>query len=270
MANRGTRAGMLSCVLGVALASMTAPQAAYSDFNEFSSAVNYCSKHPHSIKLSEDRTILCFDGPIFANRDTAAFSDLKQNGLFVVRSTGGFAPTAIILSNILLEKNATVIVYDYCLSACANYFLIASSKTYVMKNTVVAWHGGPAKRLCAPDDIEAMKRAYRNVSNIEIYPSPELACKTGELLRAFFKERSIDDRHTYEPQTAHTRKMFDMAVREAMNKRRILWMWNPQNYGDHFKSRVIYESYPSSQDEIDGILSRLRLDVRVFHDPPRF
>jgi len=147
MTNWETRTSMLSYVFGIVLAGTTTHEAASFEFDKFSAAANYCSNYKNSIKLSEDRTILCFDGRITADRDVAAFSELKQNGFFVIRSPGGFAPVGIILSNILLEKNATVIVYDYCLSACANYFLIASSTTYVTKNTVVAWHGGSPKNL---------------------------------------------------------------------------------------------------------------------------
>ncbi len=266
-----TRANVLSPFFGIVLASAISHEAASFELDKFSLATTYCSNFRNAIKLSEDRTILCFDGPITSDRDTAAFYDLKQNGFFVVRSPGGFTPVGIILSNILLEKKATVVVYDYCLSACANYFLIASLQTYVTKNTIVAWHGGPPGIYCGTGDVERMRERYRDAPTIDGLPapSPELVCKTGELLQAFFKERGIDGRHTYRPQTAYTRKMFDMAVTEALNKRRIFWMWHPQNYGDYFKSTITYESYPTSQDEVDDLITRLRLGIRVFYDPPR-
>ena len=269
MTNWETRTSMLSYVFGIVLAGTTTHEAASFEFDKFSPAANYCSNYKNSIKLSEDRTILCFDGRISADRDVAAFSELKLNGFFVIRSPGGFAPVGIILSNILLEKNATVIVYDYCLSACANYFLIASSATYVTKNTVVAWHGGPPSIYCGTGDIERMQKSYRDTPPPQGSPPPEVVCKTGELSDAFFKQRGIDERHIHKPQTPYTKKMFDMAVRETPNKRNIFWMWNPQNYGDYFKSKITYESYPSSQDDVDEIIMRLRLGVRVFYDPPR-
>jgi hypothetical protein len=45
------------------------------------------------------------------------------------------------IANILREKDALIVLYDYCLSACANYILIASGQAYVVKDTIVAWHG---------------------------------------------------------------------------------------------------------------------------------
>jgi hypothetical protein len=271
MPSRETCTSVLSGIFGIVVASATPYDAASFELEKFSFATSYCSNFRNAIKLSEDRTILCFDGPITSDRDIAAFYELKQNGFFVVRSPGGFAPVGIILSNILLEKNATVVVYDYCLSACANYFFIASLKTYVTKNTLVAWHGGPSKAYCGADDLERMRKYYRDAPTVDGLPAPppELACKTGELLQAFFKQRGIDDRHIYRPQTAYTQKMFDMAVSEALNKRRIFWMWHPQNYGDHFRSTITFESYPASQDEVDDLVTRLQLGIRVFYDPPR-
>ena len=257
-----------SCVLAVFAATL-ALKPAYSEFDNVLPALNYCQKFNNTIKLSDDRAILCFDGPITANRNADAFHQLEQNGFFVIRSTGGFAPVGIILSNILQEKGATVIVYDYCLSACANYFLIASSRTYVSKNAIVAWHGGPQKTYCTVSDLETMKKSYRNAPIADGRLAPELVCKTGELLEAFFSQRGIYDRHIYSPQTAYTKKMVEMAARETANKRKIFWMWNPQNYGDYFKSRIIYESYPASQDNVDKLLTRHRLGIRVFYDPPR-
>ena len=175
-----TRACMWSYVLGIVLAGI-AHGAAYSEFDAFSSAAIYCSRHKNAIKLSEDRAILCFDGPITADRDATAFHELKQDGLFVIRSPGGFAPVAIILSNILLEKKATVIVYDYCFSACANYFLIASFKTYVTKNAIVAWHGGSPRIYCGTGDLERIRKSHREAPPTDGSPPPELICKSGEL-----------------------------------------------------------------------------------------
>jgi hypothetical protein len=271
MTNWKIRTGLFSYVLGLALVSTTPHEAASFEFEKFSAATSFCSNHRNSIKLSEDRTILCFDGLITADWDGAAFYALKQNGFFVIRSPGGFAPIGVILSNILLAKNATVLVYDYCLSACANYFFIASAETYVTKNTVVAWHGGPEKTSCGPGDLDRMRKNYRDAP--AMLPGgnvpPELVCQTGELLQAFFKQRGIDDRHTYAPQTAYTKKMVDTVVRGLGDKRKAFWMWNPQNYGDYFKSRITFESYPTSQDEVDEILRRFRLGARVIYDPPR-
>jgi hypothetical protein len=87
--------------------------------------------------------VLCFDGTIGRDLDWDNFHKLKNNSLFVMRSIGGDGISAMKAADILLEKHATVVVYDYCLSACADAFLVASKETSVAKNTVVAWHSVP-------------------------------------------------------------------------------------------------------------------------------
>ncbi len=44
---------------------------------------------------------------------------------------------------ILRDRHAPVVVYDYCFSACANYPLIASDLTYVLKGSSVLRHNSP-------------------------------------------------------------------------------------------------------------------------------
>lgn len=268
-----TRPNRWSYLVGIACVLAVSLNAAQSGFDRVSSAVNYCLSYRNSVKISDDHTTLCFDGEIDADQVSAPFRQLKQNGFFVTRSPGGYDNVAINLSNILREKNATVIIYDYCLSACANYFLIASFKTYVLKNSIVAWHGGPPKVDCSAGSIEHVKkflrdrRYLRDKDSGEAVPSAELLCQTSELLKAFFKEREIEDRHIYQPQTEFTKKMTHFATIEPANKRRVFWMWNPKNHGDYFKSRIIYESYPSSQDEVNQMSSRSQLGIRVIYDP---
>lgn len=104
------------CVLAATLNS------AQSRPDQISSAFNYCLSHPDSVTVSTDQMTLCFDGKIGLDQASAPFRQLKDNGYFVVRSPGGYNDAAMHLSNILREKNATVIIYDYCLSACANFF----------------------------------------------------------------------------------------------------------------------------------------------------
>jgi hypothetical protein len=252
---------------------------AYSESDEVTSAFDYCSAYKttlkfsgdplviykSTVKLSDDQTVLCFDGPINSSQDMSDFHALKPNGLLVMRSPGGYAHTAMILSNILRDKAATVVLHEYCLSACANHVFVATHKTYVKKNTIVAWHGGPSKRLSEYDCTGSGRERL-----FEKYHAPggaDTACQTKKLYQEFFKQRGIDDRHIDAPQTFYTKKMVRFAAKEEADKRRIFWMWNPQNYGDYFKSNIAYESYPTSQDEVDSIAARLRLRMRVFYDP---
>jgi hypothetical protein len=140
-----------------------------------------------------------------------------------VRSTGGFAPEAIRLANILRDRNATVVIRDYCLSACANYFLVPTGTTYVLKNAIVAWHGGPFA--CSSDDADRVRQYLaENIERIRMdfrrrYPdmpqsviSVEALCEASGLSKQFFRDRDIDDRHTYGPQTPATKQRVSLAV----------------------------------------------------------
>jgi hypothetical protein len=93
-------------------------------------AVDYCrGTVPRPMALSSDRRILCFDGWVDDGMDLSPVRDLGEDGLFVVRSFGGHAATAIALSYLLRDRHATIVVYDYCVSACASYFFVASDQT---------------------------------------------------------------------------------------------------------------------------------------------
>ena len=62
------------------------------------------------IVLSEDFSTLCFDGAIRPDQDIGIVDRLRQDGFFVVRSSGGHIGVAMRLSDRLREKNARVIV----------------------------------------------------------------------------------------------------------------------------------------------------------------
>jgi hypothetical protein len=241
-------------------------------FDDLSAAVAYCRTYPKTVKLKDDQTILCFDGPILKEQDDALFRQLSRQGLFVVRSKGGNAVAAIRLANILRDKEATVVIYDYCVSACADFFFVAAAATFVMKKSIVAWHGTGTRYRCTNNKVEIVgweRRETRLFSDRSPASLREL-CSAIRQMTHFFKERNIDDRHLYEPQPDHIRKLFASAIEhgEAAGKS-IVWMWNPRNYGDYFKIPVTYESYPASQEEVDEILSKAGIRARIVYDPPR-
>jgi hypothetical protein len=118
----------------------------FPDRERYYRAVEFCrGAHvfPGSMLLSPDKLILCFDGVIARDMDVSAAKDLGDNGLFVVRSPGGYPGPAMTLSDIVRDRHGTVVVYDDCISACALFFLIASDQTYVLKGTLVVWHLSP-------------------------------------------------------------------------------------------------------------------------------
>lgn len=235
--------------------------------------IDLCRHFPSSIKLSDDQRILCFDGAIAQDQNLSVLHRLKQDGIFVMRSPGGYAREAMTLSNILREKAATVLLYDYCLSACANYVLVATNKTYVTKDTVVAWHGGPwspDESQCSDSGREQLRRSYADRYGAEGARFADVTCQTGTLSRSFFKDRQIDDRHIYKPQTEYTKKMMSLALKETDDPRSVFWMWNPINYRDYFKSRIVFEKYPENQSEVNDLLSRFsrsRFGSRYIFDP---
>jgi hypothetical protein len=52
----------------------------------------------------------------------------------------------------------------------------------------------------------------------------------------------------------------------------VMWTLHPRYYPTLFKTKIIYEAYPDSQEEVDGILTRLGLNIgglniRVIYDP---
>jgi hypothetical protein len=192
---RAATVSVRSWMLGILVAGTCVSNAAAVDVAAGASAADYCSKsQPNSVALNEDRTILCFDGFVAVDRDAAAFHGLKDTGLFVMRSIGGYAEKSIELANILREKNAAVVLYDNCLSACANYFFVASAETLVLKSTVVAWHGGPWKVNCdhGTEYVEKLYAREPSVTHPKLHA--EFACQESALSQAFFQQRQIDDR----------------------------------------------------------------------------
>lgn len=205
-----------------------------------------------AMRLSKDRTILCFDGVIADDLDLSLFQQIQDQGVLVVRSIGGYESKARAIADLLRAKAITVVIRDLCLSACANNILIASHNTYVLKNAVVAWHGGAAD--CRDPETFALAKRFQSYCSVDHVD--------------FFKSRQLSERHTIAPPTHYTRSRFVIVLRSAPNKRSVFWMWHPTNHRDYFKGRIVYESYPESQEAVDRILRPFWLYIRVVYDPP--
>jgi hypothetical protein len=154
------------CVaLSVLLFLQSNPARAQSE--EIKLAADYCAQYKDSVKLSESAMVLCFDGPIRPDPQMEdQLQKLNDHGFFVIRSPGGLFSVAVKITDILLEKDATVIIHDYCLSACANYILVATNKTYVLRNSVVAWHGGVTNVRCDGVNSDPLK-GYCKAVNLQ-------------------------------------------------------------------------------------------------------
>jgi hypothetical protein len=264
-------AGTLARCLGALLAAIVPLGAAHSDNNVVPLALDYCSNHQHTVKLKEDFSVLCFDTEIPQDLYWDNFHKLKNNAVFVIRSMGGDGISAMKAADILLEKHATVVVYDYCLSACAAAFFVASKETFVAKNTIVAWHSVP----WWPQGVECDASSWFSI-NDDGYTRRRkegihLYCRYAKFINSFFARRNMDDRIARSPQTLYTKKMLDLILKERSDKSSVFWMWHPKNHKDFFKLKITYESYPESQEKVNEIIRRVRfprrISSRVIYDP---
>jgi len=242
-------------VCNVVSVDLSQPSPARAQENPIAKAVSYCRYYSRSIQLSDDKAILCFDSAIPANWDITPIRNLREDGMFVIRSGGGNVKTAMEIADALQEKNALVIIYDYCLSACAGFIFIASAETFVTKNTVVAWHAP-----CASGPIREYSFAEKETRCRAMIPASEFVRK-----RAIDKNRRVEQ-FVYSPQSAYTRKMVRIAYDGSLFYRDIFWMWNPRYYKLYFKAKITYESYPESQSEVDEITNKFHLP-NVIYDP---
>lgn len=122
-------------------------------------------------KTVSPRTI-CFDGEIYSwtIREAAAWAnraggDRAAHPGLVVRSPGGDASAAIALVEKLQRQGAQVIVVDYCMSSCANYFFAGLRRRYVVPGAMILFHGG----------YSAEERSDYAESLSQVLHDPELA-----------------------------------------------------------------------------------------------
>lgn len=239
------------------------------DTTRYHQAVEYCRgdvRRP--AVLSTDRKIVCFDGPITFPFDA---SQLEEGGLFVVRSFEGVEMAALAISEMLLQRRATVVIYDYCLSVCSTYFFFASVRTYVMKGTLVAWHDGgniyadcPEERLPNGDRsrmprfcVMARQQFYSRRSNDakSEFPSTGLHFRSTS---PFFRPTRL----LFPPTSPHIDGvLYDMYAGTGVWPN-VAWTLSPTSLHP-FKTRVHYEAYPTNQDEVDEMAERLHVSLRL-------
>jgi hypothetical protein len=247
----------------------------FPDRERYYRAVEFCrGAHvfPGSMLLSPDKLILCFDGVIARDMDVSAAKDLGENGLFVVRSPGGYPGPAMTLSDIVRDRHGTAVVYDYCISACALFFLIASDQTYVLKGTLVVWHlspDTPEHQLCTSLMTPrggGPRKLIRGLCGNGTFADPA-ANSIGSATTSFFKDRIVDQSLELPPDSLHVRKIVGSLYAETGVYRDVGWTIHPRSYPRMFKTRVVYEAYPESQDEVDDILARLHVNWKIIYDP---
>lgn len=241
------------------------------DRERYHRAVEYCRGTAwRPIALSPDRQILCFDG-ILAKDMHVSLAGLNEGGLFVVRSAGGNQGPAVALSDLIRQHRATVIVYDYCLSACAVFLLIASHQTFVVKGTLVAWHYPQSTDenypFCTSLQVPldgGPKKLRRGLCRND---STEMQLPIADWPVQFFKERAVSPLFDGPPDSLYVRRIIRNRYLETGEYRDTYWTIHPRYYPTLFKTKIIYEAYPKSQQEVDDMVAKLRMDFSVIYDP---
>lgn len=201
----------MAIVLGAVFTSKSDAQQPENDWDLYHLAVEYCrGPLQRPIASGPDRRIVCFDGWIDDGMDLSAISDLQDNGLFVDRSFGGHGATAIALSRLLQERHATVVVYDYCLAACASFLLIASDHAYVTSNSIVAWRVLDDRRtecISVGETNDRRGKRLRRTSCPEASSEQKGKVDTAiRLERDFYAKRTVDPNFGGPPDSTYTRR----------------------------------------------------------------
>jgi hypothetical protein len=231
-------------------------------------ALTYCRwLVPRPLALRDDKRVLCLDGQNYSEEDISLANDLEQGGLFVVRSLGGKTLATIQLANILLSKQATVVINDYCLGNCANYLFIASLKTYVPKGSLVAW-----RLVSEPGDCVRFSTARTyGPQRLDIGPcdfpfhDDSRNGNLEQIKRKFYEGRTLSSEQP--PESSAIRRALKSRIDSIGGVPQVYWTWNPRFHAGVIKTKIIYEAYPQSQDEVDAIAARIRLGERVIYDP---
>ncbi|MBV8698800.1 MAG: hypothetical protein JO052_13210, partial [Bradyrhizobium sp.] len=245
------------------------------DVEAYHRAVDFCRQQSWpGFTLSPDKNILCFGTIIPTHLDVSEAQELEPDGLFVVRSGGGDVASAIALAELIRDRRATVVAYDHCLSACASVLLIASVRTYVLKGTLVAWH--------LPDGSDATHPYCTNVLPSSSGPpklqrgpciDPQSAGDGAAyrlvipVQRHFLEERVLDPSYEDPPDSLHIRRTLINLFRERGVYENIAWTLNPRYYPRLFKTKIYYEAYPESQEEVDEMARRVPISSKVIYDP---
>ncbi len=242
-----------------------AEKASYAD------ALAYCRGDvPRPMALRNDKRVLCLNGEIGEVTDFWIAGGLEKGGLFVVRGRGGNYEGAMALADMLLTREAIVVVNDYCVGICANYLFVASVKTFVPKGALVAW----ANHAIGADDCYK----FYEMDDSDAPRLEQLPCNFPKVVDSGTRERIRLKEKFYEgrvlswmeqpPESIAVRKILkQMLDATGYYPVGVYWTWNPRFYAGAIKTKVVYEAYPQSQEEVDAIVARIGLPNSVIYDP---
>lgn len=147
---------------------------------------------------------------------------------------------------------------------------MASATSFVLKNTLVAWHYTLDPSWCpllVETDDDGPKRVEKAPCSDA---SPEIK-EGGKSRRSlnyrFYYGRAVDPRFDNAPESFVIRKMLRSMFEGTGRYPNVSWTWNPRYYANLLKVKIVYEAYPTSQAEVDDMVSKLGLRHRVIYDP---
>ena len=92
------------------------------------------------VRINAD-TVL-FDGVIGAQSARQLLAAIDERTRFlIITSQGGSASDAIPVGRELRRRNITLIVKEYCYSACANYLFLGAHSKILLNNALLGFHG---------------------------------------------------------------------------------------------------------------------------------
>jgi hypothetical protein len=108
--------------------------------------LNYCKNNRQADGAwYADKHTLCIKGDLSKVNFGHLRSNINSIKYVVLDSGGGGVLSFIKMATMLIDLKFDIIVDGICLSSCANYLLPTGSKIYVLKTSVLGWHGGPQK-----------------------------------------------------------------------------------------------------------------------------
>jgi hypothetical protein len=242
------------------------------DFGVYARAVEFCRGNVNRpMALAKDKRVLCFDGEISSGQDISLGKDLEEESLFVVRGFGNDVVSAIALADLLRDRRAIVVVYDYCIFACASYLLVASVRTVILKDALVAWrHFGAGSNDCA--GFAKAKDEEPPRLEVGLCPDPPFEFRSeseelGPLKNKFYRDRFVDPLFEFPPESFIVRRTLKNLFKGTGEYPNVMWTWNPRYHASAIKTKIVYEAYPNSQSEVDAIAARLHLRYQVIYDP---